>query len=87
MPLPIATLVVRCAEVYALAGVGFSLFFATFGVQRIDPLARGAGWGFRFLILPGSVLFWPLLLLRWVKGSTAPPVETNAHRRRAGRPS
>jgi hypothetical protein len=53
-------------------------------VDRIDPMARGAGWGFRLLITPGAALFWPLLLVRWAAGSIAPTVETNAHRRQAG---
>ncbi len=81
MPVPLAELIVALSQVYALAGVAFAPFFVIRGVGRLDPLARGAGWGFRLLIVPGSVLFWPLLLMRWRLGSEAPPVESNAHRR------
>jgi len=49
------------------------------GVDRIDPNARGAGLGFRLLILPGSAALWPLLLRRWIAGSP-PPAERNTHR-------
>lgn len=81
---PIAALIVGLASTYLGIGAAFALVFVTRGVQQIDPVARGAGWGFRLLIAPGSAIFWPLLLVRWGAGSMAPPVETNAHRRLAG---
>jgi hypothetical protein len=87
MPHPLANLVVGLTSIYALIGAVFAVAFIVRGVDVIDPMARGAGWGFRVLILPGSVLFWPLLLVRWAAGSMAPPVETTAHRRRARRRS
>jgi hypothetical protein len=68
---------------YSLLGVAFAVAFVSLGVGRIDPLARSAPWTFRALILPGAVVFWPLLLVRWASGSIAPPVELTAHRRRA----
>jgi hypothetical protein len=82
---PLATLLAGLMFTYLALGSVFAVAFVTHGVDRIDPMARGAGWGFRALILPGSVLFWPLLLVRWAAGSVAPPVETNAHRRLAWR--
>jgi hypothetical protein len=72
---------------YLAIGVAFGVAFTAGGVDRVDPMARGASWGFRLLILPGSAIFWPLLLVRWAAGSVAPPVETNAHRRGARRPA
>lgn len=47
----------------ALGGLVAVLFLA-FGIDRIEPNARGA-WAFRPLILPGLVLIWPLVLWRW----------------------
>jgi hypothetical protein len=81
----LATLLVGLLTAYLGIGTAFSLAFIAIGVHRIDPMARGAGWGFRLLIAPGAALLWPLLLVRWAAGSVAPAVETNAHRRRAGR--
>ena len=78
-----ATLLVGLAEWYAAAGILFALPFAVRGVARIDPLAAESPWSFRLLIVPGTVVFWPLLLLRWAAGSVAPPVEVNAHRSHA----
>ncbi len=65
---------------YSAFGMVFALAFVAVGVQRVDPLARNAHWGFRLVILPGVLLFWPLLLWRWSAGRTAPPVERTAHR-------
>ena len=65
---------------YALAGLLFAIPFALFGVTRIDPDAKGTSVGFRLLITPGVVVFWPMLLRRWLSGVSEPPVERNAHR-------
>jgi hypothetical protein len=47
---------------YLAIGLCFALIFVGVLVGRIDPAARGAGWGFRLLILPGAAALWPLLL-------------------------
>lgn len=66
---------------YAALGGAFALVFVTAGVQRIDSQANGSSWGFRLLIFPGSVAFWPLLLRRWLRGEADSPVEQTPHRR------
>ncbi|MEM6489707.1 MAG: hypothetical protein AAF677_15800 [Pseudomonadota bacterium] len=38
--------------------------FLLFGLDRLEPSARGA-YAFRALIVPGLVLLWPLVLWRW----------------------
>jgi hypothetical protein len=68
---------------YAGLGLLFAIAFLARGVGRIDPAARDASWGFRLVVLPGVVTLWPLLARRWWRGATAPPVESNAHRRAA----
>jgi hypothetical protein len=75
-----AVLVVGLIGLYAAAGTLFAIVFVACGVTRIDPAGRGSPWTFRLMIVPGCVIFWPLLLLRWAAGSIAPPVERNAHR-------
>ena len=65
---------------YAGLGLVFALGFVAFGVTRVDETARGAGWGFRLLILPGTVALWPLLAWRCWRGGGEPPVERTAHR-------
>jgi hypothetical protein len=79
----LAELLLGLAGGYAGAGLCFAVPFVTIGVGRIDPVAAGSPWSFRLLIVPGTIVFWPVLLRRWAAGATAPPVEINAHRRRA----
>ncbi|MFI5317241.1 MAG: hypothetical protein ACHQ6T_16190 [Myxococcota bacterium] len=76
-----ARILLLAVSCYAAIGGLFALAFAAFGVDRIDPGARGAGVGFRLLIVPGATALWPLLLRRWLRGEQALPRERNAHRR------
>lgn len=64
---------------YLLIGLLFGIVFVSVGVSRIDRQAGETGPLFRLLILPGSVVFWPHLLRRWINGS-APAEERSAHR-------
>jgi membrane protein implicated in regulation of membrane protease activity len=66
--------------IYLACGFLFAIPFVFIGVKKIDPHAARGSWGFRLLIFPGVVAFWPLLLRRWLKGISAPPEERNAHR-------
>ncbi len=76
----IAVLFVEALSLYLALGVVFAVAFVCAGVKRIDSQAVGTGAGFRILILPGSVAFWPLLLGRWARGKPEPPLERNPHR-------
>lgn len=67
---------------YLGIGLLFAIAFVTKGVQRIDAGAKDSGWGFRLLILPGSVALWPWLLRRWQQG-TPPPMEQTPHKQAA----
>ncbi len=66
--------------VYLLAGLAFAVPFLIAGAARLDSSARGAGWGFRLIIVPGVAALWPLLAWRWARGMRA--VEHNPHRDR-----
>ena len=77
---------VRLLALYAGVGLLFALAFVSKGIERVDPATVGATWGFRLIVLPACVALWPLLLRRWLGGATAPPIETNAHRRAAAAP-
>ena len=65
---------------YLACGFLFAIPFALVGVKRIDPHAAHGTWGFRLLIIPGTVFLWPLLAKRWLSGAHEPPEESNAHR-------
>jgi hypothetical protein len=79
----LAIWVIRVLGVYLGLGFLFALGFVANGVGRLDPGAQGSGIGFRLLLIPGSMAFWPLLLWRWLRGGNLSPVERNAHRHAA----
>lgn len=70
---------IKAVRAYLFAGLIFSILFALFGVQRVDPDAGGWNIGFRLIIIPGMCVFWPLFAVRWVRGKRR-PTEQTAHR-------
>lgn len=65
----IAQIIVYTATAYMAAGLIFGIWFIVSGVGRIDAGARGAGVFFRFLILFGTIIFWPMLAFRLIRGN------------------
>jgi len=76
----IASIYLIITGTYLGCGFFFAIPFILSGVKQIDPHAMHGSWGFRLLIIPGTMVFWPLLLRRWLKGVHEPPEERNAHR-------
>ncbi len=68
------------AGTYLLCGLLFAIPFVLMGVGQIDPHAAHGSWGFRILIVPGTIFLWPLLARRWASGTREPPEEANPHR-------
>jgi hypothetical protein len=66
--------------IYLGCGLVFAIPFVLIGVKKIDPHAAHGSWGFRLVVIPGTMAFWPLLLRRWAIGVKEPPEERNAHR-------
>lgn len=78
--LPLALWLVRLTGAYLGIGAVFAVLFAFALVNRMDSVAAHGTRPFRFLLLPGATLLWPLLLGRLIRGDTAPPMERSAHR-------
>ena len=76
----IASFLLILTGIYLICGFVFAIPFAFVGVGKIDPHAAHGTWVFRLLIMPGTILLWPLLARRWFKGVHEPPEERNAHR-------
>jgi hypothetical protein len=76
----IAEILLLAAGIYLLCGLAFAIPFVLVGVGKIDPHAAHGSWGFRLLIIPGTMFLWPLLARRWAKGIHEPPEERNPHR-------
>ena len=60
----LANVILLCVEAYAAIGAIVAIAFLAFGLDQIDPSARGA-YAFRPLLAPGAILIWPFLLWRW----------------------
>jgi len=55
--------------VYLLIGVLFVIPFLMKGLTKVDEGAHGGTIGFKIIIMPGVIVFWPVLLKKWIKGS------------------
>lgn len=82
MSLETAGALASAIQAYAAAGLLFAVSFLVRGAERVDPHLAASPVAVRLLILPGVVIFWPLLGWRWLTGRQA-PVERNPHRRAA----
>jgi len=51
---------------YALAGGAVGGAFVVFGIGRVLPYATFT-LGARFMVLPGAIALWPLVVIRWLK--------------------
>jgi hypothetical protein len=67
MTLAAAQLFVNVLAAYAAAGAVFAVLFLLKWVGRLDPVAAHATWGFRVLVFPGVILFWPLFAARLIR--------------------
>jgi hypothetical protein len=72
------TIILLVAAAYLAAGILFSVPFITRGVTRIDEGAAGSGFGFRLIIIPGVIVFWPLLLKKWMAVNRKPLAKADA---------
>ena len=55
--------------VYLLVGVLFVIPFLMKGLNKIDEGAYGSTIGFKIIIIPGVIVFWPVLLSKWMKSN------------------
>ena len=55
------------AAIYLALGVFFAIPFLMKGLNKIDEGAHGSTMGFKIIIIPGVIVFWPVLLSKWIK--------------------
>lgn len=60
-----AETLVLLSQIYGGIGLLVSVPFLLFGIDRVEPSARGT-YAFRPLLIPGVVLIWPIVLYRWI---------------------
>lgn len=67
-------------QIYLILGVLAAIALEIWGLEWLDPAVDESSRGFRVLIFPGLVAFWPVFIKRWISGSDEPPEEYSAHR-------
>lgn len=55
--------------IYLMSGLVFAIAFVIRGVALIDEGANKSSPGFKLIIIPGTMVFWPLLFKKWLKAS------------------
>ena len=68
----IAGILLIIVGIYLLLGLIFAIPFVIKGAQKIDHGADGGSIGFRIIIIPGTMVFWPFLLKKWIKAVKHP---------------
>ena len=68
----IAGILLIIVGIYLLLGLIFAIPFVIKGAQKIDHGADGGSIGFRIIIIPGTMIFWPFLLKKWIKAVKHP---------------
>lgn len=59
--------IIAAIFVYGALGVLVAIPMVLRGINRLDPAAAEGTWGFRVLAIPGVMVLWPLVLVRWLK--------------------
>jgi hypothetical protein len=65
----IVSIILIVVAAYLAAGFVFAIPFILKGITKVDEGAHGATWGFRIIIIPGTIVFWPFLLKKWIKAT------------------
>jgi hypothetical protein len=63
----IVTIIFYIVGVYLALGFLFMIPFIIKGANKIDEGAHGGSIGFRIIIIPGVIVFWIVLLRKWIK--------------------
>lgn len=60
-------LVLYAVLVYLLVGVLFAIPFLMRWIVEVDESAEETSFAFRLLLFPGTIVFWPVLLRKYLK--------------------
>jgi uncharacterized membrane-anchored protein len=52
--------------VYLVAGFVFAIVFLWRWIDRGDESVRGTPWTFKLTLLPGCIVFWPVLFKKYL---------------------
>ena len=64
--------------IYLGLGVLFVIPFLIKGISKVDEGVHGGTTGFKIIIIPGVIVFWPVLLKKWLRVKNNNPTETQS---------
>ncbi len=50
--------------VYFIIGIAIAIWFVFYKIKRIDVAAKGTSFWFKVILLPASILLWPIVLYK-----------------------
>ena len=59
--------IIYVVVIYLVVGLIFSIPFLLKWIHQLDEGAHESPWTFRLIILPGCIVFWPVLLEKYWK--------------------
>jgi hypothetical protein len=62
-------IIIIAVSIYLLLGVLFVIPFLTKGITKVDEGAHGGTIGFKIIIIPGVIVFWLVLLNKWMRAN------------------
>lgn len=65
----IVGVILIAVAIYLGLGVLFVVPFLAKGLTKVDAGAHGGTIGFKIIIIPGVIVFWPVLLNKWMKAN------------------
>lgn len=80
----VVTIALAAVAAHGLIGLAVAAWLLAGRIREIDPGLAEAGIGVRFVLLPGMVALWPLILARWQRrqrepdGAAVAPAEIEA---------
>ena len=66
-------IIIYIALAYLSLGTIFSIPFLVKWIHRLDEATYESGLAFKLTILPGSIIFWPVLLKKYWKSKSERP--------------
>lgn len=69
----IINLILWIVALYLCCGFVFALVFIFKGARVVDEGAHDSSIGFKIIIIPGTMVFWPVLLKKWIRASKNQP--------------
>lgn len=66
-------IIIYTTIVYLSLGAMFSIPFLVTWIHRLHEATHESGLAFKLMILPGCIIFWPVLLKKYWKSNSAKP--------------